>query len=80
MRRLIVLAAQRNHILVGKLRLGALKHYANEIVKSVAGIEEDVYRPEVRSTREQAMRRAAQVREEIVLQPPVSPDAARRIR
>jgi hypothetical protein len=76
-RRLIVLAAQRNHIAVSGLKLGALKLYANKIVKSVQGIEEEAYLPGACSTRDAAMRKAERIRREIVLSGVVSPDAGR---
>lgn len=78
-RRLVTLAAQQNHVLVNGLRLGAFREYARHVCRAVARIEEEVYRPQgACSTRDAAMRGAQRVRDEIVLQGPVSPDARRR--
>ena len=78
-RRLIVLATQQNHLLVRGLRLGGLQRYATRICDSVGRIEEEAYLPGACSTKEQAMRRADKIRQQIVLSGPVSPDQARRV-
>jgi hypothetical protein len=77
MRRLIVLAAQRNHVLVAKLRLGSLTEYGKRVASSVSALEEEAYLPGQCSTRDLAMRRAEQIRRNIVLQGPISPDSRR---
>lgn len=80
LRRLIVLAAQRNHVLVGKMRLGALTDYAKGVCAAVERIEDDVYEPQgACSTRDAAIRGAQHARDTIVLSPTaVSPDTRRR--
>jgi hypothetical protein len=76
-RRVIVLAAQRNHVLVAKLRLGSLTPYAKRVTSSVSALEEEAYLPGQCSTRDLAIRRADQIRRNIVLQGPISPDSRR---
>ena len=81
LRRLIVLASQRNHVLLRELRLGKLGPYAKEMCHRVNKIEDAAYQPH-RATacadREAAMRGADNARAMISLQGPVSPDERRR--